>query len=62
MAKATKEEIKITKIILELSEEEACFIQCLTQNYIGENPISETNQEQNMRVSIFNSIKDARNE
>lgn len=57
MATATYKTIKV--ITLTLSDEEANYIQGMTQNYIGENPDDEIFENKQIRESLFEALFNA---
>ena len=60
MATAT---YKTTKVItLNLSAEEADYIQGMAQNYMGEYPEDETEEDKSIRGSIFEALFNAKRE
>lgn len=54
MATATYKTTKV--IVLNLSAEEADFIQGMAQNYYGEYPEDETKKDKAIRESIFEAL------
>lgn len=62
MATAEIEKYIIKRIVLNLSEEEADYIQGMAQNYCGEYPEDETEKDKAIRESIFEAIFNAKRE
>ena len=60
MATATYKTTKVITLIL--SAEEADFIQGMVQNYIGEYPEDETEEDKAIRKSLFEALFNAKRE
>ncbi len=50
---------KVLEITITLSEEEARYLMCLLQNYLGGDPDHEPEDEREYRSEIFHGLKDA---
>lgn len=62
MATAKCEKYTIKQIVLSLSVKEADYIQGMTQNYMGEYPEDETEEDKSIRESIFEALFNAKRE
>ena len=60
MATAKCEKYTIKRIVLNLSAEEADYIQGMAQNYCGEYPEDETEEDKQIRESIFEALFNAK--
>ena len=62
MATAKCEKYTIKQIVLSLSAKEADYIQGMTQNYMGGYPEDETEEDKQIRESIFEALFNAKRE
>ena len=60
MATAEIEKYIIKRIVLNLSAEEADYIQGVAQNYCGEYPEDERERDKQIRESIFEALFNAK--